>query len=1047
MLQTEKNYLIKTTIEEVDVSSKENELKPQTVPHSPQTFFPQKFTNQSSNLKVNSFGKASISSVSSFESFENNDLNKKNDEKLVFEKPIQNTNEEGKHNLLSLSPLHLKSRPKRSLFDCEINVGLSPRKQQYYNNRIFYYIRGLCLARKFVDNMKKTIFYRKTNVLTTFHLKIINDWSCFKEKLRLGTQIVSKTSLSIKKIKRIWTEINEEVIKPIRIFHPTKKFHIVFDTIILIVTIFFFIVIPIDIGFSMDVIKNETGNSEGIIKNICFILLLLDIMINFNTAYLEKGELIKKRTLIIKHYLKEHFWKDVPSLLYFYLGCYYPYPYQSWLFNLSGALFVFRIRNIKEIFHRIENFLFIDDRFYNYLLFCKLIFRVLLISHFFACVWHMIGNNTSNSWLDYLQMTHDYWLKRYLYSLYYVVVVMITVGFGDITPKNTYEIGFTVFFIYFACGLFAYTINRIGLILQNINRSEHEFKQNMNILNGYMRQKKINFNLRTKIRNYLEYQWKDEKIYNNEVSREIINKLSKSLREELLLNANGVILKHFKMFHNNFSEASLKKLVLVMKEVKCIPGDIIYLQNETNDPYLYIIKKGKIDLFVEDQKCPNSKTIIQSLRKNQLFGEISFFSDAARETSAQSTTFTSLYAIKRKSFIDILKENNEDYEVFCQIKDEINIYNDYAHIYSFCESCKVFSHPAVFCPLLHFTLNNQRIAQKYYFSKPQERGEFKRKSKKHLTMNKFRSAEKNLSEHLFSKKVDSNSSRSKKSNDPKGNSFNLNLKMVSSVKSPKSNPPLTEYEFVKNIMKKPFENVTLNKIDEFNLQRPRSLPILPKLRKNQSLPTFNGTFESENSSLALPNNQIENNSENFLNSKKLLDISPNLIFPKNNIEENNEIPKNNNNNNHNNNNLSDISKTAFIFYESMKIYSSYFPKNNVELVIEEANKLILKNLKKKKIYNLNVVKKHWSALNPKGISGGFRPLSPSLKKSQLGNSEEQNFFKMIESQMKQKEKEKGVLGLFKKLITFTSKRKKMLEKREALDYKRTKEVVKKIYKK
>jgi hypothetical protein len=49
--------------------------------------------------------------------------------------------------------------------------------------------------------------------------------------------------------------------------------------------------------------------------------------------------------------------------------------------------------------------------------------------------------------------------------------------------------------------------------------------------------------------------------------------------------------------------------------------------------------------------------------------------------------------------------------------------------------------------------------------------------------------------------------------------------------------------------------------------------------------------------------------------------------------------------------------------------------------------------------------------------------------------------------MKQKEKEKGVLGLFKKLITFTSKRKKMLEKREALDYKRTKEVVKKIYKK
>ena len=138
---------------------------------------------------------------------------------------------------------------------------------------------------------------------------------------------------------------------------------------------------------------------------------------------------------------------------------------------------------------------------------------------------------------------------------------MNTVGFGDITPKNSYEISFTIVFIYCACGLFAYTINSIGLILQQINNKERELKRNMNTLNGYMRRKKIHLKLRTKIRNFLEYVWHEDQVDNEEAANEIMKKLSRSLREELLLNANGVLLKNFKIFHRNFSEESLRKMV------------------------------------------------------------------------------------------------------------------------------------------------------------------------------------------------------------------------------------------------------------------------------------------------------------------------------------------------------------------------------------------------------------------------------------------------------------------------------------------------------
>lgn len=85
--------------------------------------------------------------------------------------------------------------------------------------------------------------------------------------------------------------------------------------------------------------------------------------------------------------------------------------------------------------------------------------------------------------------------------------------------------------------IFAYTINRIGIIVQNINKKEFEFKKTMNTINGYMKIKNMGFELKIKIRNYLEYIWHAEKIQMNE-TQEIINRLSKNLKEELLLNAN-----------------------------------------------------------------------------------------------------------------------------------------------------------------------------------------------------------------------------------------------------------------------------------------------------------------------------------------------------------------------------------------------------------------------------------------------------------------------------------------------------------------------------
>ena len=68
------------------------------------------------------------------------------------------------------------------------------------------------------------------------------------------------------------------------------------------------------------------------------------------------------------------------------------------------------------------------------------------------------------------------WYDRYITSVYFAFITMITVGYGDISPVHRNEKIYTIIITLISCGVFGYSINTIGSIFQEIMMREAEFK-------------------------------------------------------------------------------------------------------------------------------------------------------------------------------------------------------------------------------------------------------------------------------------------------------------------------------------------------------------------------------------------------------------------------------------------------------------------------------------------------------------------------------------------------------------------------------------------
>jgi hypothetical protein len=140
------------------------------------------------------------------------------------------------------------------------------------------------------------------------------------------------------------------------------------------------------------------------------------------------------------------------------------------LFRLLRLLKLLRIRYYLNL---LEEALNVNLRFIRVL---QMIMNMLFMAHLLGCFWYYIAVNSSEevTWItehapDAADPESDLTV-RYMYSLYWALTTLTSVGYGDITPANHGERMYTTMALLVGALVFGYVLSDVGTLFASLSR-------------------------------------------------------------------------------------------------------------------------------------------------------------------------------------------------------------------------------------------------------------------------------------------------------------------------------------------------------------------------------------------------------------------------------------------------------------------------------------------------------------------------------------------------------------------------------------------------
>lgn len=480
------------------------------------------------------------------------------------------------------------------------------------------------------------------------------------------------------KYKRYKSQIPEQMRN--RIILHYGLFKITWDWVILILVLYTAIEVPFVSAFVLDDERTERSqpnytNSEPrldffeTLKKrypesypllytdlIIDVLFMIDILMNFRTTYVKEGEvLITNPWKIAVHYLKTYFLVDFVAAIPWDLLA----SFNSGTEENTMLFSLLKTARLLRLFRAARKL----DRNYEYmtsLLFLMIMF-FMLVAHWLACIWYAIGvkeAKTQNglSWLSILhyQMQHDKGESsvellslrtRYLASLYYVMTLCTTVGFGNVSANTDGEMIFSILCMLMGAVMHAAIFGNVTAIIHGQYSSNFRYRKESLQINEFVRYFKIKNPLARRLRDYSRHTWSQTK--GTDMTK-VLQKFPDGLQYEIHLHMHLTVLSDSFLFHN-FPESCLRALAKKMHRHHHLPGHQILHDGDDIDS-VHLVRRGKIEILL------NSAEQLGRMREGDAYGASlrQTHSRPRANVSLKATSCVDCHVIKLSDLEDVM---------------------------------------------------------------------------------------------------------------------------------------------------------------------------------------------------------------------------------------------------------------------------------------------------------------------------------------------------------------------------------------------------------
>jgi hyperpolarization activated cyclic nucleotide-gated potassium channel 2 len=447
------------------------------------------------------------------------------------------------------------------------------------------------------------------------------------------------------------------------------------------------------------------------------VVFSIDILINFNTGFYEKGILIMDRVKILKNYLSFWFWVDIVSTIPIdkILG------FDSSNNNQAGKVLKFvRVLRVLKLLKLIRltklKFMIIKikDRISNktilsFITVGKLLLYLFLIAHSFACTMYSVSSENlepesflygiiNKSGKEIISKT-----ELYISCLYWALVTMASVGYGDFSPKSSTERIFGIITMIFSSITFGFILGNISTVVEKHSEKENARREILTKLNYLMKKHKFNLDLRSKTRKYVEYMFSHEK-NDNLKTADLLSLLSESLQREILMHTNGSLIKSKSIF-SNFDENFVNRLTRTLQTRIYSPLDLLIREGELSKG-MFFITAGIVVVFDETSRCR-----LQSLSDGNIVGEIGLFMKKKCVSTVSAADFVETFFLEYADFYGFVENNAKWKEIVDEMRNSCKDGN-YSALYVECYICRKLGHIAKDCQ----ELKNDEVTKKTWYA-------------------------------------------------------------------------------------------------------------------------------------------------------------------------------------------------------------------------------------------------------------------------------------------------------------------------------------------